>query len=477
MPAAVAILVTIPTGGLTQSGHAVHPGRYTDRYTRGGAMVGQHADSGSGPPPASAATASVPAARLAAAGLALVAACYGLARFAYGLFVPVLSAEFGLGAAAAGAIASAGYAGYCAAVVAASAATGRWGRRAVAVSAGTAAAAGTALIAAASAAWLLAVGVVLAGVSSGAASPPLAGAVARWAAADSADRVQSVVNSGTGLGVMVSGPVALLFADEWRLSWAAFACASAAAALWVAAVIPRHRSGQSAGPAGTGSPSARIRRVVGSALRLPTGTLRLLAAAGTMGAASSAVWTFGRDVVVAQGAGDTASTIMWTALGGAGLLGALTGDIAARAGLGRAWIGGMLALAAATFGLVLASGTAPGIYLAGGMFGAVYVALTGLLLLWAAYVYTGAPAVGVGAAFLLIAAGQAAASPVIGLLSDSFGPTAAFTAAAALAVAGTALRPLQRTCSARQASGQAGPETGGQGDGADDSARRLPCGR
>lgn len=435
-------------------------------------MTRHHADGASpaAAPPSSGAGAAVPAVRLAAAGISLIAACYGLARFAYGLFVPVLSAEFGLSAAAAGAIASASYAGYCAAVLAASAATPRWGPRAVAVAAGGAATAGTGLIAAAPAAPVLAVGVVLTGVSSGAASPPLAGAVARWVAPERSDRVQSVVNSGTGLGVMVSGPVALLFVQEWRLSWAAFACAAAAATLWAAAVIPAHRP---RGADRTGPRRAPMRR--GAArptprgAPLPAGALRLLAAAGVMGAASSAVWTFGRDVAVAQGAGATASTVMWIVLGAAGLLGALTGDVAARAGLGRAWTGGMLGLAAATAGLVLVSGTTPGIHVAGGLFGAVYIALTGVLLLWGTQVYRTAPAFGVGAAFLAIAVGQAAASPVVGLLSDSFGPAIAFAAAAALSLAGAALGP-RRT---RRPSGE--PVREGRPRASEEES--APCGR
>ncbi|WP_461000341.1 MFS transporter [Streptomonospora sediminis] len=386
----------------------------------------------------------MPAARLAAAGISLIAVCYGLARFAYGLFVPVFSAEFGLSAAAAGAIASAGYAAYCAAVVAASAATPLFGPRAVAVSAGAAATAGTALVAAAGHPAVLTTGVLLAGVSSGAVSPPLAAAVARWVAASHADRVQSVVNAGTGLGVMVSGPVALLFADDWRLAWAAFSCASAAAAVWTALVIPAHRREGGSGADRSGAPAASATGTAARSPWLPPGAVRLLCAAVVMGVASSAVWTFGRDVVVAQGAGSFASTVMWIILGAAGLLGVLTGDISARAGLGRAWIGGMFVLAAATGGLVLAAGNAPGIYIAGGLFGAVYIALTGMLLLWGAATYAAAPASGVGAAFLLLAAGQAAGSPLIGLLSDAFGTAASFAAAAAVAVAGAALAPRRR---------------------------------
>ena len=48
-------------------------------------------------------------------------------------------------------------------------------------------------------------------------------------------RLQTVVNAGTGLGVLVSGPVALVVADDWRVAWAAFA----AVALVVTEVEPR----------------------------------------------------------------------------------------------------------------------------------------------------------------------------------------------------------------------------------------------
>jgi fucose permease len=105
--------------------------------------------------------------RLAAAGLAMIAVCYGLARFAYGLFVPAFTAEFGLGAAAAGAIASSSYAGYCLAIVSATVATVRWGPRAVATAAGLAAVLGTGLIAVAPGTAVLAVGVVVAGSAPG----------------------------------------------------------------------------------------------------------------------------------------------------------------------------------------------------------------------------------------------------------------------------------------------------------------------
>lgn len=366
------------------------------------------------------------AVRLGAVGLALIAVCYGFARFAYGLFLPAFEQRFGLDGATAGAIASSSYLAYCVAIVAATVATARWGARSVAVAAGLAAAVGTATIAAAPTVAVLAIGVVVAGSSTGLASPPLADAVARHIAADRADRVQTVVNSGTGLGVMVSGPIALASGTDFAIAWYAFAATATVVTVWVAKVVP---AGVAEGPR-----PALIPTPV-----LPAGAGRLLCASAVMGAGSAAIWTFGRDVAVDSGLSPTASTVMWIVLGAAGLLGALTGDIASRAGLSRAWTVAMLALAAATglFGVI------GGIALIGAaaVFGAVYLALTGLVLLWGIQVYPHDPAFGVGAPFLLIAAGQALGSPLIGALTDSVGTDIAFGTAAVTLVIGAAVRP------------------------------------
>lgn len=162
-------------------------------------------------------------AQLTGAGLALIAACYGLARFAYGLFVPAFSDEFGLTAATAGAIASGSYAAYCLAIVASTALTPRLGSRTLAISAGAVATGGVLLISLAPNTAALAVGVILAGSSTGIASPPLAQAIATTVREPVRDRAQTVVNAGTGLGVLVAGPVALLAASQWRLAWFVFA--------------------------------------------------------------------------------------------------------------------------------------------------------------------------------------------------------------------------------------------------------------
>lgn len=380
------------------------------------------------------------AVRLAAAGIALIAVCYGLARFAYGLFVPAFSAEFGLDAVTAGAIASSSYAAYCLAIVVATLGTARWGPRTVAIAAGLTAAAGTGLIAGAPNAAVLAVGVVIGGASTGLASPPLAEAVIRQVHAERVDRVQTVINAGTGLGVAVSGPVALLLSGSWRLAWAVFCGLAVLATIWTGIAVPggagRNHEPVTGPTSHSTAPASRS-----SSWRRP-GVVRLLVAAVAMGAGSSAVWVFAQDVVVtAGGISPLASAVLWIVLGAAGVVAVLTGDLVAKIGLGWAWAAGMLLLAAATATIALAPGSFAAIFSGAAVFGAVYIALTGVLLVWGTRVYPDKPAFGVGAPFLLVALGQAVAAPVVGLLSDATTPALAFYVAAVTTVLGAFARP------------------------------------
>lgn len=371
--------------------------------------------------------------RLAAAGVGLVGVCYGLARFAYGLFVPVFRDDFGLGPTAAGAIAAGSYAAYCLAVVAATVLTPRLGARRVAVAAGATATAGISLVALAPGAGVLGIGVLLAGASTGVASPPLAHAVARTVRASRRDRTQAVVNAGTGVGVAVAGPVALLAQDSWRAAWAVFAVLAAAVTLWAVRAVP---------PALPDHP--RTTPLLPRPL-LPAGAGRLLLAAALMGLASAAVWTFGLDLLVTDGEmASTTAHLAWVLLGVLGVLGAAAGDLDARMGPARAWTATALALAGATAALALAPGVVAVTHPAAGLFGGAYIALTGLLLVRGTRVYDGSPAAGVGIAFLVLALGQAAGSLALGAIASGAGPRAAFAVAAGVGLLGALVRPRAR---------------------------------
>lgn len=371
-----------------------------------------------------------------AAGVALVAVCYGLARFAYGLFTPVFRAEFELGAAAAGAIAASSYAAYCVAIVIATLLTPRLGGRSVAVSAGVVATIGTLLIALAPNAALLTLGVIVAGASTGVASPPLAHVVSQSVSAARRSRAQTFINAGTGLGVAIAGPVALLTHQHWRGAWFVFAIICAAVTVWNLAALPRRRRDTDATGVATFLPRPLA----------PPGSARLLLAALLLGAASAAVWTFGRDLLVSEGRqSEQASMVGWIVLGAFGALGAVAGELSRRFGTARAWSATLLALAAATALLATTPGDLVGASIALAVFGGAYVAATGVLLLWGTTVYATSPSTGVGLAFLFLAIGQALATPALGALSEIVGARLAFAGAAAVGIIAATCRPVVHT--------------------------------
>ena len=80
--------------------------------------------------------------------------------------------------------------------------------------------------------------------------------MAQWVREGVRDTAQTVVNAGTGVGVLVSGPVALLLLDHWRLAWALFAVVAAGVTVWVAVGVPagvrdtQAAPGRSSRPAG-----------------------------------------------------------------------------------------------------------------------------------------------------------------------------------------------------------------------------------
>ncbi|GAA2102765.1 MFS transporter [Brevibacterium salitolerans] len=370
---------------------------------------------------------------LAGTGLSLIAVCYGLARFAYGLFVPVFRTEFDLDAATAGAIASGAYASYCIAIVASTALTAKFGSRMVAVMAGGIATTGTLMIAAAPGTLLLALGVVLAGSSTGVASLPLAHAVAHTVPAARLNRTQTIINAGTGLGVAIAGPVSLATHEHWRAAWLVFSILCAVVTIWAAFCVP--------------AASARDHRTSGLRQALPRplfprGSGSMVAAAALMGIASAAVWTFGRDILVSEGQlSEQASTIAWILLGACGIAGAAAGDLAGRVGIPWSWTTTMLTLAAATALIAMFPGNILTAWATAAVFGAAYIGLTGLLLIWSTRVYTDTPAAGVGLAFLVIALGQAAGAPAVGALAEATGLQAALLAAAVIAALGSLIRP------------------------------------
>lgn len=361
--------------------------------------------------------------RLIAPGVALIALCYGIARFAYGLFVPAFRLEFALSDTLLGVIGAGSYVGYCLAIIVSAAVVARFGARPVAAAAGIVATVGMALVAAAPTPAVLAGAVLLAGSSTGIASPPLADALARWLPATTQTRAQSVVNAGPGAGIALSGPVALLAVGNWRVAWLGFAALGAIVTLWVLFALPRGPHEQ---------PHQRAGTSLAAALGGPL-AWRLTAAAALFGAASACAWTFGRDhLTLTGGHSETTAIVLWILLGIAGLAGAAGGDLIARCGLVSVWRSGLTALALATAAMGLLPDHITAVVVAMTLFGASYMTLTIVVFFAALSLSPAQPAAMVGLGFLMITLGQTLGAPLAGVLIDVTGPTSAFLAFSAV---------------------------------------------
>lgn len=363
---------------------------------------------------------------LVVAGLAFIASTYGLVRLAYGLFLPDVQADLGLGDRAAGYVSSGASLAYCLGAVAGLAADRR--PRTVLVAAvvtGVLGAAGTAL---APSSGAFAAAAVLASSSAGLASPALVAVVDRAVAAERRDRSQAVVNSGTGPGLVAAGLLAVVLLPDWRAGLAAGAVATLACGVLVL-VLARGGAG---GPAAPAPPATRGYDAGGGAaypLLLPA-----LGALG-LGAASAAAWTYGRAHLAAQGLGETTTTLAWIGIGVGGTATVLTARHLASRTPRAAWAL-TVATVAGALALLGAAGRVPALaVLACGLFGWGFVAATSVLIAWAAELRPQAPAGVVAGFFVLLVLGQALGSVVAGEATARVGSGAAFLLAGAVAAA------------------------------------------
>lgn len=368
---------------------------------------------------------------LVAAGTGLIAVTYGMIRFGYGLHLPMMSAEFSLSSALAGAIAAGSFAAYCFAALIAQRVLVSTSPRPVLWGAAVVAATGSGLVALSWSAGALAVGVLVSGSAAGAASPALVTAVASTVPARWEARAQGIVNAGTGLGVLVGGLIVVVAPQAWRAAWVI-----AAVSALVTAVLADRATRWPAQPhAAASGPSASLHPLV-HVLRRP------VIAAALAGVGSAAVWTFGRDLMATSGGlPERTTALLWCLLGAAAVLGAFSGDAVRRFGLRRAWIATALATSTGTALLAVAPSHVLLAAFAGALFGGAYTALSGVLIAWANALCPDAAGRGTAVLFIALTAGQALGAAASGAMISLVGGPGAFLAAAALLLCAAAVLP------------------------------------
>ncbi|WP_375193253.1 MFS transporter [Marinobacter sp.] len=254
-------------------------------------------------------------------GAALIAISYGLARFAFGLFVPPIRADLGLAPDVIGVIGALPLISFVFATILAPFSADRLGARNTAMASGLFGVVGLGLISQAGGAISLGLGVIACGICTGLMMPALTAAMQALVRRSLHGRVSSVMNAGTSIGVVVAVPTILFLSGAWRFAYAAFAVLALIGVLatWffipsVSRVVPSN-----AAPAAPISADQWWR------------LFRLSLFGFMMGFVSAAYWIFAPDLVVNLGEMSSDYTgWLWLGVGIAGLGGAVVADLADR---------------------------------------------------------------------------------------------------------------------------------------------------
>ncbi len=369
--------------------------------------------------------------RIASAGSAATAIAFGPARAGFGLFLPQFREAFSISTSMAGMISSLGFAAFLIGLACSYKLIALAGPRVPVVCGMAFATVGLATVAAAPDAIVLAIGVALASASAGFSWTPFNNAAQRVLYDRDRPEALAAISSGTAIGVLLAGLLALAAAVTglgWRVAWTIFAIGAGGAAL-----ANLFGLSDSVEPAGKAPPRKWHELFTRSAIPLYVVAL-------SFGLTNGIYLTFAADRVVEQGGlpglpAEGSGAVVLCAYGALGLIGLLTARV--KAVIGLAWLLRALTVSAALSIAIIAGAPTSwaGVIVSAGLQGMFVMMISAVLSLWSEQLFPDLPSLSFTMALLITGAGNIVGPAVAGAVSTAVGPAQMFAGTAALALA------------------------------------------
>jgi predicted MFS family arabinose efflux permease len=245
---------------------------------------------------------------------------------------------------------------------------------------------------------------------------------------------QSVVNAGTGPGLVAAAVLALSVSSQWRIAWMVTGVLTAGFA--AAVLIADRRPG--AQPTQTESPT--LSRGWWADHR------RAIIAATLMGAGSSAVWTYGRSHLVDAGTmSERGTVIAWIALGVGATAVIVTARPMIKLSATAAWTLSCTVMTVALILLAIGPQFRLAALLAYLMFGWGFTAATSSLIAWTSDVQPANSAAGTAMLFVALVFGQAIGATALGYIVATQSFSTAFIVASVLCAMAVATAARHRS--------------------------------
>ncbi|WP_221565893.1 MFS transporter [Alkalihalobacillus sp. TS-13] len=346
-------------------------------------------------------------------GIAMIGVTYSFARFSFGLFLPNISASLSLTESNAGIVGSTAYISYTLALFTSAFLIQKFGQLRMIQLSGISAFIGLLGIAISQEFSLLALSSFIAGIGSGWASPAYSQVASTALQTKDKDQGNTWINSGTSFGIMLSGPVALLFTEYWRFAYVLFAIIALVVLVWNNLSIPSQDM------------RSNITRTKLQWLPAIKKARFLLVASLIIGGISSIFWTFSRSyLTVVYDMNMNESVLFWILMGISGVVGGIAGGLINRAGLALSYRLILIMMLLSLFFITIP--TTITVYFSSVFFGISYIFLTGLFIVWSTRIFKSNPSIGVSLSFLSLGVGQSFGSAIAGGMIDMTSYTLSF---------------------------------------------------